>query len=501
MKPQAVIYCRVSSEEQVKNLSLGTQEKKCREYNEQQDFETNRVFTDKGESAKTTDRTHFREMLQYCRENRGRIHYVIVYNLSRFARNHLDHNNIRALLAKYGIKLRSATEPIDDSAIGKYLENNFASIAQLDNDLKSERTITGMSEAIEIGFWPFREPLGYMRKYNPADPDERGEIVHDPERAPYVLQAFTLFATGQYTEQEVLRLVTAQGLRTRKGKPVSHQIFSAMLQNPIYAGILSVDNWNKRKRGNFTPIVDEELFYRVQKLLSGSPVIGKLHLRNHPDFPLRNFTKCKTCGRALTGSYSKGRNGKFPYYRCQTKKCLNIRKEKMETLFIDYLQRLQPQPECLKLFKEIVLRVWKQRRATLHEQVKALRKRVDDMELKKQKVVDAFVFEKAISKEIYDQQLAKIDEDIAIAKLEMHETESDEFDVEAGVNYAEYVLSDVARLWTEFSDEPKRKLQAVLFPQGVEFSGSEFGTAVTPLIFKMIPKSPTQNAGLVLPVG
>ena len=77
---KAVIYVRVSSEEQVQNLSLGTQEAICREYCGRNNIEVDRVFVEKGESAKTVDRTEFQAMLEYCRHNKGRVQFVVVYD-------------------------------------------------------------------------------------------------------------------------------------------------------------------------------------------------------------------------------------------------------------------------------------------------------------------------------------------------------------------------------------------------------------------------------------
>ena len=48
---RAVIYCRVSSADQVKNLSLSTQEKACREYCAREGYDVDQVFIDAGESA------------------------------------------------------------------------------------------------------------------------------------------------------------------------------------------------------------------------------------------------------------------------------------------------------------------------------------------------------------------------------------------------------------------------------------------------------------------
>jgi resolvase-like protein len=69
---------------------------------------------------------------------------VIVYNLTRFAREKYDHFALRAHLKSLGIALRSATEPIDDTSTGKLMEGVLAAFAQFDNDVRSDRTRAGM---------------------------------------------------------------------------------------------------------------------------------------------------------------------------------------------------------------------------------------------------------------------------------------------------------------------------------------------------------------------
>ena len=63
------------------------------------------------------------------------------------------------------------------------------------------------------------------------------------------------------------------------------------------------------KGGYFEPLISEDLFYRVQAVLSGRVPSTTPQLRAHPDFPLRTFVRCESCGRGLTGSWSKGRSG------------------------------------------------------------------------------------------------------------------------------------------------------------------------------------------------
>jgi DNA invertase Pin-like site-specific DNA recombinase len=151
----AVVYVRVSTKEQTENLSLPTQLRACEEYCRREGFEVLERFKEQGESAKTTDRTELQNLLKYCRAQKGKAHFVVVYNLTRFAREKYDHFALRAHLKSLGISLRSATEPIDDTSTGKLTEGVLASFAQFDNDVRSERTRSGMRAALELGRWTF----------------------------------------------------------------------------------------------------------------------------------------------------------------------------------------------------------------------------------------------------------------------------------------------------------------------------------------------------------
>jgi site-specific DNA recombinase len=84
---RAIVYCRVSTKDQLRNLSLATQEKACRDYCASNNYDVEKVFVEEGESAKTADRTELKRLLAYCRENKGRIHAVIVYSVSSLLKN------------------------------------------------------------------------------------------------------------------------------------------------------------------------------------------------------------------------------------------------------------------------------------------------------------------------------------------------------------------------------------------------------------------------------
>lgn len=498
---RAVIYCRVSTKDQVENFSLATQEKACRDYCARNDFGVDKIFVEEGESAKTANRTEFQKMLGYCREHKGRVKWLVVYRLDRFSRRQEDHHALRGLLAGFGVTLRSVSDPIDETSTGKLMEGILAAFNQFDNDVKSERTVAGMKAALGKGRWTFKAPLGYL---NGDGRNSSPSLIHDPERAPLVKQAFELYATGLHTKQKVHEMINAAGLRTAKGNRVSQQTFWDMLRNPVYAGWLVVKGWGERKRGDFEPLVSQELFDRVQAVLSGKRVSIMPRLRSHPDFPLRHFVKCGCCGSPLTGSYAKGWSKRYPYYWCQNKNCqgkVRVSKMELERGFVEFLEQMQPQPKYVKLFSEIVLDVWKERQAQNITLTASLKHYIEELNHKKESLEETFIYEKAIDRETYQRQLDKLNQQITLAEMEERDAKLESYDVEAVLNFAEHVILNAARLWTELASEAKQRLQKVLFPQGVTFAEGNYKTAETCLFFKLLQESEGEKTGLVPPPG
>jgi hypothetical protein len=78
------------------------------------------------------------------------------------------------------------------------------------------------------------------------------------------------YATGRFTKQQLLEQSRACGLTNRRGRPLTSQAIGVLLRNQLYAGIVDVTEYGVRgKRGDFEPLISEDLFYRVQAVLSG----------------------------------------------------------------------------------------------------------------------------------------------------------------------------------------------------------------------------------------
>jgi site-specific DNA recombinase len=481
---RAVIYCRVSTKEQTQNLSLETQEKECRKYCRLNGLSVARVFIEKGESAKTADRTEFKRMLASMREQKGRIQHVIVYSISRFARSVHDHSSVRNQLRSLGISLRSVTEQFDDSPTGQLMESVLASFAQFDNDIRAERTIAGMQSALEKGRWTFKPPLGYK-----SGGRECPSLVLDQERAPLVKAGFERFATGLYSQPEVLEYLRLRGLRTLKGKPISPQTFGQLLRRGVYAGRITVKGWADRVAGDFEALVSQETFDKVQAVLDGKKPTVTSYKRNHPDFPLRQFIRCGICESPLTGSASTGRSKrKYLYYHCHKKGCKpeRVRKDDLERAFLHFLNRLRPKNEYLKLFNEIVLDVWHARQRDCLTLTASLQTRIEELQTKQERIEEAFLFEKSIDRGAYERQRDKVRESLLLAEMDLRDAKVSECDVEGLLEYAGEVISNAGKLWIEFNLDQKQRFQNILFPNGLVFNEGEFRTGVTCPVFNVL---------------
>jgi len=161
--------------------------------------------------------------------------------------------------------------------------------AQFDNDQKSERTKAGMRAALDRGRWTWQAPLGYS---NGNAKIGEPSLVVDVERGAIITRAFEMVGCGNYSMSDVLKTVTALGLKTRKGRPLTPQTFGAVLKNPVDAGIIDAPGFGlKDIPGDFAPLASEVVFQRVEAVLSGHSRPATRHLDN-PVFPLRCFVAC-----------------------------------------------------------------------------------------------------------------------------------------------------------------------------------------------------------------
>lgn len=360
-----ILYCRVSSKEQVEGTSLVFQEAACRDFAQSKNVDILKAFIEEGESAKFADRTQLLELLDFCKKNKGLVNVLIVWKIDRFARNVADHFSVKSTLAKYGVQIVSVTEPIDANPEGKLMETILAGFAQFDNDIRAMRTVQGMRRKLQEGIFPWGPPLGYRSS---VAANEKKTLPDLPKEPAFSLlkRAFREFATGAHAQSEMGRLMASWGLVGAKGVAFPPQSLHQLFTNSFYAGIL-VDPWSGEQfQGKHVPLVTREEFARVQGVIARRNH-SVAHHKDNDDFPLRSLVRCEDCHQALTGAFSQGRSKSYPYYVCAHKECARRGKSipagAVHREFAGFLDEIAPRPELIARIGERIIALAKQNEA------------------------------------------------------------------------------------------------------------------------------------------
>ena len=102
----AYIYTRVSTLIQVDGFSLDAQEEEIRAYAKIHNINIVGKYSDEGRSGKNAEhRPAFNQMMSDIRSKKDNIRYVLVFKLSRFARNTSDTAKYLQELTSFGIGL------------------------------------------------------------------------------------------------------------------------------------------------------------------------------------------------------------------------------------------------------------------------------------------------------------------------------------------------------------------------------------------------------------
>jgi site-specific DNA recombinase len=497
-RTDAVIYCRVSTEEQAQNLSIPVQEQRAVAHCSYNDWKVVKVFSDAGASAKTTEREEFKKMIRYCSDPANGVGYVVVNDLSRFSRNANDLIATRARLYSAGVALRSVSESIDETSTGNFMTTIFGAVHQLDNERKSERTKAGMQAAADLGRWPHKAPIGYLNQRPSGDGPN---VVPDPERSEFIQRAFEMAATGLHLKADILRAITNLGLRTAEGKPLPMQTFQKVLINPFYTGWMLFSDRDSLIRGSHAPLVSQELFDSVQDVLAGRrPNLTGYQLQRE-EFPLRRFVQCGICGKPLTGSVSKGRKNKYPYYRCRANcKAVSATPDDLHMKFLSWLQQMAPDAGSMDEIKETIRTVWQQRKGDAEELRSVLKRKLTQVELRKNALVDKYADGK-VDDDTYAETAARYTSEIDSIRAELRGTELEHLELERVLEFADRIILRPARFWVESTLYQKVRLLKTLFPGGIEFDGKEFETVSTPLFFSLLEKDLNDDYGLASPTG
>lgn len=472
----AVIYCRVSTKEQVdEGGSLATQEKICKEYALKSGYGIVHTFIEQGESAKNADRTQLKKLLSYCAIKKNNVGVVIAYKIDRIARNIDDYRQIRLSLKMQGIEIKSTSEYFEDTPAGRFMENIIANVAQFDNDVRTERSVGGMKDAIREGRFVWAAPVGYRN----VKIGSKSNIAQT-EMALLVRKAFEEVAKEMRPIEEIRRELVATGLVTTKGKPISKSYFYKMLTNELYTGW--INGFNEHVKGVFEPIVTQQLFDHVQHVLKRRKHNTTQYKRDNPDFPLRRFVSHPS-GKKLTGCWAKGRKQKYPYYLFRIKG-MEYKKAQLEgafKAFFDQFRLNDAQHSKLRTrIKENIIKAIEGQRREI-----ALNQNSINLLKERQRGLIQKNLDGVISNDLLREQLAYIDGELALASsYSISPFDFKKDNIDQAFDLVSAYLKKPSTIWEIAPLACKLKLQWFNFPSGVTFDGKKFRTAEICSLFK-----------------
>ncbi len=252
----------------------------------------------------------------------GGIDCVVVYKVDRLSRSLLDFSRIMETFENHGASFVSVTQQFNTThSMGRLTLNILLSFAQFEREIIGERIRDKIAAQKRKGKWAGGVPvLGYDVDRNGPSP----RLVINAREAAQVREIFAM-----YLDKGSLQPVTSELARrgwvnkrrvTRKGtklggRPFDKATLHVFLTNPILTG--KIVHKNQIYDGEHEAIINQDLFDKVQTLLSQNGRTGGAQVRNKYGALLRGLLKCKGCGHAMTHTFSSGRKGRFyRYYRC-----------------------------------------------------------------------------------------------------------------------------------------------------------------------------------------
>jgi site-specific DNA recombinase len=332
---KAILYVRVSTDEQAdKGFSLQHQEERLRNYCELQNILVVGFFRE-DYSAKSFERPEFSKLLERLKKEKKIADYLLFLKWDRFSRNAGDAYGMINTLNRLGIEPQAIEQPLDlNIPENKIMLAFYLAAPEVENDRRALNTIAGMRRAKKEGRWVGCAPIGYKNARN----ERNLPIVVQSEKAPLVKWVFEEISLGISSAESIRVEAMKRGLGCTKGN------YYVFIRNPFYCGKIYLpaykDEDEQVVKGIHEPIISEELFEEVQRVMDGKRRNWPTKQNAREEFPLRGHLICPRCGNKLTGSSSKGNGGKYFYYHCNPKCGERFKAEEANELFAKKLKEI-----------------------------------------------------------------------------------------------------------------------------------------------------------------
>ena len=380
-------YIRLSKEDKIKDESNSVTNQKAiiESYiNKNEDLEFVDFYIDDGYSGTTFDRPEYKRMFKDVVD--GQVNTVIVKDLSRFGRNHIQSDDyIENILPGYNVRFISIIDEIDSFKNPKSVSSIAVPLKNLMNDqyardISEKVRSTLKMKQLNGEFIGVTAPYGYLK--NPRD---KHNFIIDKEASYIVKKIFNMILLGK-SRKEIAEHLNNKNVLTPslyklstektnneeliRSKKWNAEIVNRILRNETYTGTLiqniktkpnyrtdklidvNKDEWIITEN-HHEPIISKDKFDEVQQILNRKAKVNK-----NDDIDLfSDYLKCSHCGSALIIKKSKNQI----YYYCSSyikdKSCLkySINKKKLEQMVKDeIIKKINIEQLDRKILNELI---------------------------------------------------------------------------------------------------------------------------------------------------
>ncbi len=409
---KVALYARVSSDQQAeKNNSIPSQLRLLHEYALKHNMEVVKEYVDEGESALSINRPAFLEMIGETKKKFPLFQAILVWKLSRFARNRQDSILYKSMLRKRGIEVTSISEPIDDTPQGQLMEGMIEVIDEFYSAVLAQETLRGMVENARKGYrnggfpiYGYKNVQVFDEKGNPKTKYEVNET-----EAKVVKLIFELYARGNGLKNIVMEL-TKRGIKPRSGSYWSKSTVANILRNETYIGWTVFNKRDKKTtgrqfkakdewviiKGTHEPIISEELFDKVQKLIEERQPKNTPAQVTASQYLLSGLMRCGKCGGAY-GVTGYGRKRKYAYYNCinyskKGKKVCpgrRLRADELDREIIGRVRKLVFSDDNMRKLVDDINAATKSVRMDYTRKITELKKKATDLQLRARRQYEA----------------------------------------------------------------------------------------------------------------
>jgi site-specific DNA recombinase len=421
-----------------------------------------------------TKRVAFQQMLERIRQQKD-VDFVIVYKLSRFARNRIEDAIVMADLQKRGVTLISATEQIDATPTGQLMHGILAAFNQYRSEEDGADIAYKIGQKAKSGGTIGMAPIGYLNKPDEIDGRTINSVVIDPVRAPYVKLAFELYAKQDYTLDMVADELTDRGLVTRvtarrPAGPISQSKIHQMLRDRYYLG--EVRYKGEQFDGRLEALIDEELFNRVQDLLAARGYSAERRRRhNHYLKGTLWRGRCRledNINRRIILMHVTGRQGNaYSYFFCrgvqdQTCDSPYSNMDRVETAVEEHYKTIQFRPEFVAAIRARIEDALSDSEAAQQLLRKQLQDQIKALDVQEENLLD-LAADGSLPQEKIRQRLRAIARDRERLGSQLGPIHDD---LTSGKNYLDahlHLLESPYELYRTASDDIRRLLNQAIF--------------------------------------